>query len=85
MEIFAAKEDKDQLWHAMRHTVQSRVKKTDTCLILILSSIGSLSLAYFDSICRSLQNSMKWDEERFGLEYDLDIYNIVAVKVGATT
>lgn len=46
LEIFAAKEDKDQLWHAMR----------------------------------SLQNSMKWDEERFGLEYDLDIYNIVAVK-----
>mmetsp|Transcript_15684 Transcript_15684/g.18870 ORF Transcript_15684/g.18870 Transcript_15684/m.18870 type:complete len:266 (-) Transcript_15684:7-804(-) len=34
LEIFAAKEDKDQLWHAMR----------------------------------SLQNSMKWDEERFGLE-----------------
>lgn len=22
---------------------------------------------------------MKWDEERFGLEYDLDIYMIVAV------
>lgn len=46
LEIFAAKEDKDQLWHAMR----------------------------------SLQRSMKWDEDRFGLEYDLDIYNIVAVK-----
>lgn len=27
----------------------------------------------------SLQNAMKWDEERFGLEYDLDIYMIVAV------
>jgi len=27
----------------------------------------------------SLQKSMKWDEERFGLEYDLDIYMIVAV------
>ncbi|MDK6210362.1 hypothetical protein QP128_25025, partial [Klebsiella aerogenes] len=27
----------------------------------------------------SLKNSMKWDEERFGLEYDLDIYMIVAV------
>ncbi len=27
----------------------------------------------------SLVNSMKWDEERFGLEYDLDIYMIVAV------
>ncbi|WP_135080290.1 aminopeptidase N [Terasakiella sp. SH-1] len=27
----------------------------------------------------SLKASMKWDEERFGLEYDLDLYNIVAV------
>ncbi len=27
----------------------------------------------------SLKNSMQWDEERFGREYDLDIYNIVAV------
>eukprot|EP00930_Biecheleria_cincta_P056902 TRINITY_DN42918_c0_g1_i1.p1 TRINITY_DN42918_c0_g1~~TRINITY_DN42918_c0_g1_i1.p1 ORF type:complete len:1027 (+),score=170.83 TRINITY_DN42918_c0_g1_i1:366-3083(+) len=27
----------------------------------------------------SLQKSMKWDEDRFGLEYDLDVYNIVAV------
>ncbi len=26
----------------------------------------------------SLLNAMKWDEDRFGLEYDLDIYNIVA-------
>jgi hypothetical protein len=22
---------------------------------------------------------MKWDEERYGLEYDLDLFNIVAV------
>ena len=28
---------------------------------------------------KSLKNSMKWDEETFGLEYDLDIYMIVAV------
>ncbi len=28
---------------------------------------------------RSLQKSMAWDEERFGLEYDLDLYMIVAV------
>nr|WP_132540541.1 aminopeptidase N [Plasticicumulans lactativorans] len=27
----------------------------------------------------SLQKAMRWDEERFGLEYDLDIYMIVAV------
>ena len=26
-----------------------------------------------------LKSSMKWDEEKFGREYDLDIYNIVAV------
>ncbi|ASA54399.1 aminopeptidase N [Vibrio gazogenes] len=28
---------------------------------------------------RSLINAMKWDEQRFGLEYDLDIYMVVAV------
>lgn len=27
----------------------------------------------------ALKRSMTWDEERFGLEYDLDIFNIVAV------
>ncbi len=27
----------------------------------------------------SLQQAMAWDEERFGLEYDLDLYQIVAV------
>ncbi len=29
---------------------------------------------------RSLANAMKWDEDTFGLEYDLDIYMIVAVE-----
>ncbi len=27
----------------------------------------------------SLKRAMKWDEERYGLEYDLDVFNIVAV------
>ncbi len=27
----------------------------------------------------SLKNAMKWDETRFGLEYDLDIFMVVAV------
>ncbi len=31
-----------------------------------------------DYAMESLINSMKWDEDRFDLEYDLDIYNIVA-------
>jgi len=32
-----------------------------------------------DHALQSLKRSMKWDEQRFGLEYDLDIYMIVAV------
>ena len=32
-----------------------------------------------DHAMQSLKRSMTWDEERFGLEYDLDIYMIVAV------
>jgi aminopeptidase N len=32
-----------------------------------------------DHAMESLKRSMKWDEDVFGLEYDLDIYNIVAV------
>ena len=32
-----------------------------------------------DHALASLHNSMKWDEEVFGREYDLDLYNIVAV------
>eukprot|EP00961_Rhodomonas_salina_P256357 3464474-Rhodomonas_salina.1 len=27
----------------------------------------------------SLKKAMKWDEEAFGLEYDLDVFHIVAV------
>ena len=32
-----------------------------------------------DHAMESLQLAMKWDEEQFGREYDLDIFNIVAV------
>jgi aminopeptidase N len=32
-----------------------------------------------DHAMRSLINSMKWDEEAFGREYDLDLFNVVAV------
>lgn len=38
---------------------------------------GNLSQAGF--AMASLKNSMAWDEKRFGLSYDLDIYMIVAV------
>jgi len=32
-----------------------------------------------DHAMRSLKKSMQWDEEKYGREYDLEIYNIVAV------
>lgn len=32
-----------------------------------------------DHAMLALKNSMKWDEDVYGLEYDLDLYNIVAV------
>ncbi len=36
-------------------------------------------LSRTDHAVESLHRSMKWDEETFGREYDLDLYNIVAV------
>ncbi|WFL78773.1 aminopeptidase N [Altererythrobacter arenosus] len=36
-------------------------------------------LSRTDHALESLRKSMKWDEEVFGREYDLDLYNIVAV------
>ncbi|MFW5679337.1 MAG: aminopeptidase N, partial [Pseudomonadota bacterium] len=45
--------------------------------------LGIYTEAPFIDQCRhamdSLKRAMKWDEERYGLEYDLDVYNIVAV------
>ena len=32
-----------------------------------------------DYAMESLKRSMEWDETTYGLEYDLDLYNIVAV------
>ena len=32
-----------------------------------------------DHAMESLKNSMRWDEEKYGREYDLSVYNIVAV------
>jgi len=37
------------------------------------------NVGQLDHAMESLKKSMKWDEDTFGLEYDLDLYNIVAV------
>ena len=49
-------------------------------ILTISFTVYLQSALQFICDARSLQNSMKWDEDRFGLEYDLDMYNIVAVK-----
>jgi aminopeptidase N len=41
--------------------------------------VESHNLDKADFAMVSLIKSMKWDEEVFGLEYDLDLFNIVAV------
>jgi len=43
----------------------------------ILVEPGNKPKCYFAMEC--LKKAMKWDEDRFGLEYDLDIFMIVAV------
>ena len=43
----------------------------------ILVEPGNKPKSYFAMEC--LQKAMKWDEDRFGLEYDLDLFMIVAV------
>ncbi|MCP3869272.1 MAG: aminopeptidase N, partial [Gammaproteobacteria bacterium] len=37
------------------------------------------NISQCDHAMTSLKQSMRWDEERFGLEYDLDLYQIVAI------
>ncbi|PVZ71577.1 aminopeptidase N [Pelagibaculum spongiae] len=41
--------------------------------------VESQNIDKCDHAMESLKKSMKWDEDTFGLEYDLDIYMIVAV------
>ena len=41
--------------------------------------VQAKNIGEVDFAMESLKRSMKWDEEAFGLEYDLDLFNIVAV------
>ncbi len=59
----------------LRDTFKTRSGR-DVALELYVDK-GNLDRA--DWAMTSLKNSMKWDETRFDLEYDLDIYMIVAV------
>ncbi|WP_113906581.1 aminopeptidase N [Aliidiomarina celeris] len=63
--------DFDRLQDAFVTRDQRRV------LLELFVDKGNLDRAQF--AMESLKNAMRWDEERFGLVYDLDIYMIVAV------
>ena len=49
-------------------------KAVDLAIYAEAKNIGRCDFAM-----ESLKRAMKWDEDRFGLEYDLDLFNIVAV------
>src|SRR4051812_10353103 len=59
----------------LRDTFVSRSGKTKTLFIYV--EPGKLDQAGWSMDC--LKRAMKWDEQRFGLELDLDEYKIVAV------
>ena len=42
--------------------------------------VASHHLDQCEYAMRSLKAAMRWDEQRYGCEYDLDVYNIVAVE-----
>ena len=45
----------------------------------LLIWVEEKDVGYCDYAMKSLQEAMRWDEAVYGLEYDLDLYNIVAV------
>ena len=45
----------------------------------LLIWVEEKDLGYCDYAMKSLREAMRWDEAVYGLEYDLDLYNIVAV------
>ena len=56
-------------------TFKTKSKRNVSLQIYVLEQY----LDQCDYALQSLKDAMKWDEERFGLEYDLDVYMIVAV------
>ena len=54
-----------------------KTKSGKDVALKIFVNKGQTNRAHF--AMESLKQSMKWDEDTYGLEYDLEIYNIVAV------
>jgi aminopeptidase N len=62
------------LAHAEDHFVTSSGRRVKLGIYVTHGNEDKVSFAM-----GALQRSMKWDEEAFGREYDLDVFNIVAV------
>ncbi|EED33198.1 aminopeptidase N [gamma proteobacterium NOR5-3] len=61
----------------------SRVEDSFTTMsgrkVRLIILVEEIDLDKCDHAMDSLKRSMRWDEERFGREYDLDVFHIVAV------
>ena len=61
------------------HKIADTFQSADGRAIALEIFVEEQNIDKCDHAMESLKRSMKWDEERFGLIYDLDIYMIVAV------
>ncbi len=59
--------------------IEDQYKTTSGREVLLQIFVEARNRDYCDHAMRSLKKAMQWDEEFFGLEYDLDRYMIVAV------
>ncbi|MEE4143378.1 MAG: aminopeptidase N [Halieaceae bacterium] len=61
------------------HCVQDSFRTASGRDVCLRIHVEEKDLGKCDHAMRSLKRAMRWDEEVYGLEYDLDIFNIVAV------
>lgn len=61
------------------HAVTDHYTTTSGREVTLNIYVREADLDKCDHAMLALKNSMKWDEDVYGLEYDLDLYNIVAV------
>ncbi len=61
------------------HTISDSFITKSGSTVALNIYVEAENIAYCDHAMLSLKNAMKWDEDKYGREYDLSVYNIVAV------
>lgn len=61
------------------HHIEDRFRTASGRDVTLRIYVEEKDLDKCDHAMRSLQQSMRWDEEVYGREYDLDVFNVVAV------